>query len=141
MLFWYVIFLIKYFIWADTCIKMLWKGNNSLFFFFLEKIWPNAERKNGTWHSRSEYQSEKKTFIGGEKITVNKVHLLTYRNRKAANPTSVYLNSFHCIFNGRIWKSEQNVWFKLYCMMTCPSKHVFQPSFRIFLLSQKHAGF
>lgn len=92
MLFWYVYFLIKYFIWADTCIKMLWKGNNSLFFFFLEKIWPNAERKNGTWHSRSKYQSEKKTFIGGEKITVNKVHVLTYRNRKAANPTSVYLH-------------------------------------------------
>lgn len=71
---------------------MLWKGNNSLFFFFKEKIWANAERKNGTWHSRSKYQSEKKTFIGGEKITVNKVHVLTYRNRKAANPTSVYLH-------------------------------------------------
>lgn len=36
--------------------------------------------------------NQKKTFIGGEKITVNKVHVLTYRNRKAANPTSVYLH-------------------------------------------------
>lgn len=34
--------------------------------------------------------NQKKTFIGGEKNTVNKV--LTYRNRKAANPTSVYLH-------------------------------------------------
>lgn len=35
---------------------------------------------------------KKKPLLVGKKITVNKVHVLTYRNRKAANPTSVYLH-------------------------------------------------
>lgn len=53
--------------------------------------------------------NQKKTFIGGEKITVNKVHVLTYRNRKAANPTSVYLHFTAFLMAEFENHAEQNV--------------------------------
>lgn len=69
--------------------------------------------------------NQKKNLCWWGKITVNKVHVLTYRNRKAANPTSVHLH--FTAFLMAEFENQSRMYDLDYCMMTCPSKHVFLP--------------